>query len=93
MIANPFVPNSPFPYPLKTPKNRNGVKKGCISNKWVNGTKNSIDNLIKPHMKCYWLFPNVNAMFNALEHLLIYCLSQIGNRSITHWDLELSKGS
>ena len=38
---NPFVFNTPFFYPLKASENRNvfclqGVKKGCIGNKWVN---------------------------------------------------------
>ena len=39
---NPFVPNAPFLYPLKTSENRKvflcfqGVEKGCIGNKWVN---------------------------------------------------------
>ena len=38
-IINPFVPNEPFLYPLKTSENRkifrcfNGVQKGCIGNK------------------------------------------------------------
>ena len=38
---NPFVPNAPFLYPLKTSENRKvflcfqGVEKGCIGNKWV----------------------------------------------------------
>ena len=38
---NPFVPNAPFMYPLKTSENRKGywclqgVQKGCIGNKWV----------------------------------------------------------
>ena len=30
---NPFVPNAPFLYPLKTSENRK-VEKGCIGNKW-----------------------------------------------------------
>ena len=42
---NPFVPNAPFLYTLKTPENRKvfcfqggggwGVEKGCIRNEWV----------------------------------------------------------
>ena len=38
---NPFVPNAPFFYPLKTSENRNvfwclqGVEKGYIGSKWV----------------------------------------------------------
>ena len=35
-ILNPFVPNAPFLYPLKTSENRKGVEKGCIWNKCVN---------------------------------------------------------
>ena len=39
--VNPFVPNAPFLYPLKTSENVKvfwgfqGVEKGCIGNKWV----------------------------------------------------------
>ena len=39
--VNPFVPNPPFLYPLKTSENRKvfwcfqGVEKGCIGNEWV----------------------------------------------------------
>ena len=38
---NPFVPNAPFLYPLKSSENRKvfwcfqGVEKGCIRNEWV----------------------------------------------------------
>ena len=40
-MLNPFVPNSPFFYPLKTPEDRKvfwcfqGIEKWCIGNKWV----------------------------------------------------------
>ena len=39
---DPFVSNAPLLYPLKTSENRKvfcfqGVEKGCIGNKWVNG--------------------------------------------------------
>ena len=39
---NPFFPNAPFFYPLKTSENLTifwcfqGVEKGCIGNEWVN---------------------------------------------------------
>ena len=39
---NPFLPNTPFLYPLKTSENRmvfwcfQGVEKRCIGNEWVN---------------------------------------------------------
>ena len=39
-LVNPFVPNAPFLYPLKTSENRKGVEKGCIGNKWVNVFRN-----------------------------------------------------
>ena len=45
--VNPFVPNAPFLYPLKTPENRKvfwcfqGVDKGCIGNKRVHETTNN----------------------------------------------------
>ena len=32
---NPFVPNAPFLYPLKTSENLQGFEKGCIGNEWV----------------------------------------------------------
>ena len=41
-LINPFVPNAPFLFPLKTSENRKffwcfqEVEKGCIGNKWVN---------------------------------------------------------
>ena len=41
MTINPFVPNAPFLYPLKTSENLTvflcfqGVEKGCIENEWV----------------------------------------------------------
>ena len=40
-LLNPFIPNAPFLYPLKTSENRKvfwcfqGVEKGYIRNKWV----------------------------------------------------------
>ena len=44
LLFNPFVPNAPFLYPLKTSQNRKifwcfqEVEKGCIGNKWVKWT-------------------------------------------------------
>ena len=44
---NPFIPNAPFLYPLKTSENHKvfwcfqGAKKGCIGNEWVNGKDNT----------------------------------------------------
>ena len=41
MAMNPFVPNAPFFYLLKTSENRKdfwcfqGLEKGCIGSKWV----------------------------------------------------------
>ena len=32
----PFVPNTPFLYPLKRSENLTGVGKGCIGNEWLN---------------------------------------------------------
>ena len=31
LYLNPFVPNAPFLYPLKT----SGIEKGCIGNEWL----------------------------------------------------------
>ena len=45
MNFNPFVPNAPFFYPLKTSENRRffwcfqEVEKGCIGNEWVKRIK------------------------------------------------------
>ena len=42
MLINPFVPNAPFLYTLKTSENLKvflyfqGVEKECIGNEWVN---------------------------------------------------------
>ena len=42
LFFNTFIPNAPFPYPLKTSENRKiflcfqGVEEGCIGNEWVN---------------------------------------------------------
>ena len=41
-LLNPFAPNAPFHYPLKTSQNLTvfwrlqGVENGCIGNEWVN---------------------------------------------------------
>ena len=38
-VVNPFAPNAPFLYPLKTSENLKGfqgVEKGCTGNEWVN---------------------------------------------------------
>ena len=46
-LINPFIPNAPFLYPLKTSENRKvfwcfqGMEKGCMGDKWVN-CKNKI---------------------------------------------------
>ena len=58
-LINPFIPNAPFLYPLKTPENRKvfscdqWVEKGCIGNKWVqiptcyySHNPNCVDNLL-----------------------------------------------
>ena len=45
---NPFVPNAPFFYPLKTSENSKvfwcfqRVEKGCTGNEWVKWVKNSL---------------------------------------------------
>ena len=45
-MINPFVPNAPFLYPLKTSENRKlfsyfqGVEKGCTGNEWVKQVSN-----------------------------------------------------
>ena len=51
-IVNPFVPNAPFLYPLKTSENLAalwcfyGVEKRCIGNEWVNRLHESAFRLV-----------------------------------------------
>ena len=60
---NPFVPNGPFLYPLKTSENLavfwcfQGVKKGCIGNEWfkVNIYHSSCKKYIYMKKDCYLL--------------------------------------
>ena len=67
---NPFVPNAPFLYPLKTSENHKvfwcfqGVKKGCIGNEWVNGK----DNLQQLKVVCnvIWSPPTFKSNSNSL---------------------------
>ena len=53
LLINPFVPNAPFLYPLKTSENGKAfwcfqeIEKGCTGNKWVSNT--SISLFKKPH--------------------------------------------
>ena len=57
---NPFVPNAPFPYPLKISENDNvfwcfqAVDKWCIWNKWV---KNTCVRNKSTIIKYYWQNP------------------------------------
>ena len=57
MSFNSFVPNVPFPYPLKTSENRKvfwcfrGVEKGCIGNEWFNEIFYQHDFLKMPRQK------------------------------------------
>ena len=49
---NPFFPNTPFLYPLKTSENRKvfwsfqGVEKRCIGNEWINSESTVLNNCI-----------------------------------------------
>ena len=57
---NPFDPNAPFLYPLKTSENRKvfwcfqGVEKRCIGNEWV---KNNWTGLVQPYHPFDLLIP------------------------------------
>ena len=60
IIFNPFAPNAPFLYPLKTSENRKvfwcfqGVEKGCIWDEWAN-KYNAIKLLnILEQLEVYW---------------------------------------
>ena len=61
MLFNPFVPNAPFLYPLKTSENLTvfwcfqGVEKGCIGNEWVK----QIVYWWLPHLSLHWLIMRV----------------------------------
>ena len=75
-IINPFVPNAPSLYPLKTSENLTifwcfqEVEKGCIGNKWVNGKtcifkrcgKYLIVMKILSYENFFWL--NLDCIFN-----------------------------
>ena len=63
ICINPFVPNAPFLYPLKTSENLSvfwcfqGVEKGCLGNEWV-----------KPYL--FWtVVPN--RLLYLLHHILV----------------------
>ena len=61
---NPFVPNAPFIYPLKTESRKVfwcflGLEKGCIGNEWVNREYASLDYL--------WRLPKLNRSHNLYE--------------------------
>ena len=43
---NPFVPNAPFLYPLKTSENRK-VEKRCTGSKWVYSYQKNVRNFVK----------------------------------------------
>ena len=55
---HPFVPNAPFPYPLKTSENTKvfwcfqGVRKGCIGNKCVKKTWGKTKCWRSIHQRC-----------------------------------------
>ena len=52
---NPFIPNVPFLYPLKTSENRKGLEKGCIRNKWVNPFQANVP-FLPTEKPCFWTF-------------------------------------
>ena len=52
---NPFIPNVPFLYPLKTSENRKGVENGCIRNKWVNPFQANVP-FLPTEKSCFWTF-------------------------------------
>ena len=63
---NPFVPNAPLPYPLKTSKNLTvfcfqEVEKGCIGNKWVNLSQTNLFLISK-----IWTL-NDDSLFSKIE--------------------------
>ena len=79
--VNPFVPNAPFLYPLKTSENSKvfrcfeGVEKRCIGNKWVkvnallllSNCANNLGNTI------YCCYDNVTRCFNVPSPISTVC--------------------
>ena len=57
IIMNPFIPNAPFFYPLKTSEK----EKGCIGNKWLNN-----NDIIRKYIYIYFSFP----IFQSVSHYL-----------------------
>ena len=55
IFLNPFIPNAPFLYSLKTSENLRvcwcfeGVEKGCIGNEWVKETKSGNSSCGSPY--------------------------------------------
>ena len=78
LLFNPFVPNAPILYPLKTSENLTvlwcfqGVEKECIWNEWVK----EIVYWRLPHLSLHWLIMRVlcwlNWNLNPLWTDLIY---------------------
>ena len=70
---NPFVPNSPFLYPLKTSENRKvfrclqGVKKGCIGNERIN-SGNSNSECLRPILEAVLSWAKLKVTVNPARH-------------------------
>ena len=66
LFINPFAPNAPFLYSLKTLENLTvswcfqGVEKGSIGNKWVKETQLTHWIPMKPILKYHWYGLNMN---------------------------------
>ena len=71
---NPFVPNAPFLYPLKTSENRKvfwcfqRVEKGCIGNEWVK-FKNLIN--LKLNFLIYFILYFISYIFHSCKKLWV----------------------
>ena len=86
-LVNPFVPNSPFLYSLRTSEKRK-VEKGCIKNEWVNSdvvdaefSANSVISLINPiFSQCTLFLPpeNIRKPYGFLMFS--------GGRESVHWE-------
>ena len=74
-MFNPFVPNAPFLYPLKTSENLTvfscfqGIEKGCIGNDWVKAGIANIEQKTWAKINfVVWLFKVHGFLFLSSDH-------------------------
>ena len=93
--VNPFVPNAPFLYPLKTSENLTvflcfqGVQKECIGNEWIKISRVSFECLYKSAIKSCGLIRKVCKENISTENCVnnsnyLYSYYNYSNRVIDH---------